>query len=92
MDLSIPLGEPAVVIPRTAVIETGRRAIAYVKTGDGRYQMRELHLGLRTNDHLEVLHGITAGEEVVVSGAFLLDAEAQIRGAGAPEAGAEHRH
>jgi Cu(I)/Ag(I) efflux system membrane fusion protein len=92
VDLSVPLGEPAVVIPRTAVIETGRRSVAYVKTGDGRYQMRELHLGLRTNDHLEVLHGIAAGEEVVVSGAFLLDAEARIRGTDATGAGAEHRH
>jgi len=92
VDLAIPLGEPAVVIPRTAVLETGERSIAYIKTVDGRYQQRALHLGLRTDDHIEVLHGIAAGEEVVVGGAFLIDAEAQIRGVGATGAGTEHRH
>lgn len=92
VDLAIPLGEPAVVIPRTAVLETGERSIAYVKTAKRRYQQRVLHLGLRTDDHVEVLHGIAAGEEVVVGGAFLIDAEAQIRGVGAAGAGAEHQH
>lgn len=92
VDLAIPLGKPAVVIPRTAVLETGERSIAYVKTAEGRYQQRVLHLGLRTDDHVEVLQGIAAGEEVVVGGAFLIDAEAQVRGVGAAGAGVGHQH
>lgn len=93
VEVEVALGEPAVVIPRSAVLETGERSIAYVKTGAGRYQRRVLHIGLRSDEAVEVLHGISAGEEVVVSAAFLLDAEAQIRGVeSAPTASPQHVH
>jgi len=69
-----------VVIPMSAVIDTGSRKVAYVKSAAGVYELREVNLGRQAGDYVEVLSGVRAGEEVAASGAFLLDAEAQLRG------------
>lgn len=70
------------VIPASAALLTGKRAIVYVKVpGSGKptYEGREIVLGPRAGDYYIVKRGLAAGERVVTRGAFMLDAELQIR-------------
>ncbi len=67
------------VIPREAVIDSGRRQIVYVEKKAGVYEMRDVTLGQRGEDYVEVLKGIKKGERIVTSGNFLIDSESQLR-------------
>jgi len=74
---------PAVlVIPQTAVLLTGTRAIVYVETdhaGEPVYESREVRLGMRAGDDYVVLDGLREGERVVARGAFQIDSAMQIQ-------------
>jgi membrane fusion protein, copper/silver efflux system len=87
--LNVPLRDAAVTIPRSAVIDTGKRKVAYVRTAPGSFEQRLIETGDESEDAVEITKGITAGESVVTAGSFLIDAEAQLQGGGA---GAEHKH
>ncbi len=65
-------GEQALVIPRAAVQEIDEHNAAFVRLGDGEFELRRVHTGRRAGDLVEVLNGIKAGEEVVVEGSFQL--------------------
>jgi len=78
--IHVDLGE-RLVVPRSAVLDTGKRQIVFVALGEGRFEPREVGLGVRGTDAIEVLSGLDAGERVVTSGNFLMDAESQLRGA-----------
>jgi membrane fusion protein, copper/silver efflux system len=78
----------ALAVPRTAVIETGKRSIAFVETSPGRFEPRELEVGDRTPDFVEVRAGLRAGERVVTSADFLIDSESRIGAVGTPPPGA----
>lgn len=67
------------VIPREAVLDSGTRQIVYVEKDPGTYEMRQVTLGVRGEDYVEVLKGIRKGERVVTSGNFLIDSESQLR-------------
>jgi Cu(I)/Ag(I) efflux system membrane fusion protein len=76
-------GERPLVIPRSAPLFTGRRSVVYVEVPKAKrptYEMRVVKLGTRTGDVYPVLAGLQAGERVVTRGAFVLDADLQIRG------------
>ncbi|RMF19465.1 MAG: hypothetical protein D6760_13080 [Deltaproteobacteria bacterium] len=69
-----------VLVPDVAVINTGKRAVAFVMAEPGRFQPREVRLGARASgNYVEVLSGLAPGEKVVVSGQFLLDSESNLR-------------
>ena len=68
------------LVPREAVIDTGRRQVAFVWKGRGRFEPRDVILGVEAEDGMvEVQEGLQPGEQVVTSGQFLLDSEANIR-------------
>ncbi len=67
------------VIPRDAVLDSGLRQIVYVEKKPGTYEMRQVTLGVRGEQYVEVLKGIRKGERVVTSGNFLIDSESQLR-------------
>ena len=52
------------VIPRSAVLNSGTRQIVYVEKEPGVFEMREVNLGLRGENEVEVLKGIKKGERV----------------------------
>lgn len=67
-------------IPSAAVIRSGTRTVAVVALGEGRFEPRDVELGLDTADGwLEVRSGLREGEEVVVSSQFLIDSESNLQ-------------
>jgi len=74
--------ELPLVIPVTAPLLTGKRAVVYVKLPDREepvFEGREVLLGHRAGDHYIVRHGLEEGEEVVTAGSFKLDSALQIK-------------
>jgi len=72
----------ALVVPESAVLYTGPRTVVFVDLGGGRFRPREVRLGARSAGAYEVLAGLSAGDRVVTSGNFLLDAESRLTAAG----------
>jgi membrane fusion protein, copper/silver efflux system len=74
--------QPPLVIPATAPLISGRRAVVYVADmkNPGRYEGREVVLGPRLGDHYLVREGLSEGEQVVTRGNFKLDSALQIKG------------
>ena len=70
-----------VVIPDSALIETGVRVIAFVDAGGGSFEPREVKVGVRGNGKAQILSGVAAGEKVAVGANFLLDSESKLRAA-----------
>lgn len=75
--------EAPLVVPASAPLFTGRRALVYVEVPDAErptYEARTVRLGPRAGDVYPVVAGLREGERVVTHGAFALDADLQIRG------------
>lgn len=79
VEIKINLGS-RLVIPDSAVIDTGKSQVVYVDKGEGVFEPREVALGTRSEGVVEVLRGISAGEKVVSAANFLIDSEAQFKG------------
>ena len=80
-------GHEALAIPRSALIQTGERQIAFVEQSAGVYAPREVVTGVQGKDFVEVLSGLSQGETVVTSANFLIDSESRIGALGAAPAG-----
>ncbi|MFQ5506450.1 MAG: efflux RND transporter periplasmic adaptor subunit, partial [Planctomycetota bacterium] len=81
LGLVTAVAQKPLVVPRTAVLRTGRRAVVYVEkkgTDKPTYEGREVILGPRAGDHYIVLAGLREGEQVVVNGSFKIDSALQI--------------
>jgi Cu(I)/Ag(I) efflux system membrane fusion protein len=88
--------KPQLAMPASALIDTGSRQLVYVETSPGTYAMRVVKVGPEgeigemgeagkaggdgSARWVPVIKGLTAGEKVVTSGSFLIDAEAQLSG------------
>jgi Cu(I)/Ag(I) efflux system membrane fusion protein/cobalt-zinc-cadmium efflux system membrane fusion protein len=72
---------PTLAVPSEAVLRTGERNVAVVASEGGGFTPRELVLGQEGDGWVEVLAGLTEGEQVVTSAQFLLDSEASVRAA-----------
>jgi len=68
-----------VVVPRDAVVDTGRVAYVFVDGGEGRFTPKVVALGSEIGDTLEVLAGVTAGERIVSGATFLIDSESRLQ-------------
>ena len=68
------------IVPSEAVIQTGRRAVVMLAGKDGRFSPVEIKTGIEFDGKTEVLSGLEAGQQVVLSGQFLIDSEASLRG------------
>jgi Cu(I)/Ag(I) efflux system membrane fusion protein len=66
-------------IPAEALIETGRRTAVVRALGNGRFQPVDVVTGMRAGGMVEIFSGLDAGDEVVVSGQFLIDSEASLQ-------------
>lgn len=68
-------------VPSSAVIDSGKRQVVLVRLAEGRFEPRTVSLGQRSDDYVEVLSGVMAGEQVVTAANFLIDAESNIKAA-----------
>lgn len=86
--LESPLGE-RLALPQDALIDTGQHKVVFVQVGESIFQPRQVELGRRAGDYIEILSGLEAGDRVVTSAQFLLDSESRLRAStsGAPQHG-----
>ncbi|MEO6027737.1 MAG: efflux RND transporter periplasmic adaptor subunit [Candidatus Binatia bacterium] len=85
--IRVPLGEKLSVLSE-AVLDTGAHQIVFVVTGEGRFAPRSVILGRTAEGYVEVMSGLSEGEEVVTSANFLIDSESRFRAAVASFKGA----
>ena len=72
---------PVVTVPSSAIIDSGARQIVLVAKGDGRFEPRPVKLGRRGDGYVEIAQGVQAGEEIVTTATFLIDAESNLQSA-----------
>jgi Cu(I)/Ag(I) efflux system membrane fusion protein len=73
--------EPVTALPSSAIIDSGTRQVVLVAKGEGRFEPRPVKLGRRGDGYVEVVDGVTPGEEVVTAATFLIDAESNLKAA-----------
>jgi len=73
--------KPVLAVPREAVIRTGTRSVVIRARAGGRFEPVAVRTGRELGEWTEILGGLTQGEQVVVSGQFLIDSEANLRAA-----------
>ena len=81
VQLEQPDSQPVLTVPRSAVLDTGTRQVVLVQGAPGRFSPREVTLGRRAGDRVEVLEGLVDDEAVVVAANFLIDAESNLQSA-----------
>lgn len=79
VEMELDLGQ-RLAIPATAVLDTGTRQVVYVDVGDGFFAPRQVRLGDRADDMVEITSGLKADEKVASSAVFLIDSEAKLKG------------
>lgn len=88
VEIAVSLG-PRLAVPDNAVIDSGVRRIVFVEAAEGILEPREVQLGARAGEFVEVIAGLAPGERVATSANFLIDSEARLREA---LGGGGHRH
>ncbi|HEY9139539.1 MAG TPA: efflux RND transporter periplasmic adaptor subunit [Bryobacteraceae bacterium] len=74
-------GARRLMVPESAVLDSGDRQVVYVDLGNGNLEPRPVRVGEHAGGRVEILEGLKAGERIVTSGNFLLDSESQLNAA-----------
>ncbi len=82
--------EETLLIPRSAVLQTGERSMVFHRMSNGQLHPMEVVTGLSSGDQIQVLSGLREGHVVVASATFLIDAESNLGAAMAAMAGMDH--
>jgi Cu(I)/Ag(I) efflux system membrane fusion protein len=69
------------VVPVSAVIDSGNRQVVILDKGEGRFEPRPVKLGARGDGFIEILEGVKDGDQVVTTAIFLIDAESNLKAA-----------
>jgi RND family efflux transporter MFP subunit len=72
-------GARRLVVPQSAVLNSGDRQTVFVDRGNGYFEPRAVKIGEQLNGRIEILSGLKAGERVVISGTFLMDSESRLK-------------
>jgi Cu(I)/Ag(I) efflux system membrane fusion protein len=75
------------VVPREAVLITGKRNIVWVKSGEKTFEMHNVDIGDLIENEYEILSGLKKGDEIAVTGGYLIDSESQLQSGNNPHAG-----
>ena len=81
VEVQVGARAPVLAVPDSAVIDSGTRQIVLVQVKEGRFEPREVKLGARSDNYVEVRSGVEEGEQVVVAANFLIDAESNLKAA-----------
>ncbi len=74
------LGRAVTAVLGEAIIRSGKRNVAFVAKGGGKFEPRDVIVGAEGQDgYVEILAGLQSGEEVVTSAQFLLDSESRLK-------------
>lgn len=73
-------GADVLTVPTEAVIATGKRTVVMVMDAEGSYRPVDVETGGEANGQTQIRKGLAEGQKVVVSGQFLLDSEASLKG------------
>lgn len=79
--LASPVGDRVLTVPRSAVLVTGERSMVFLRTAAGTLEPRQVVTGVANDDRVEIRSGLVAGDAVVASATFLVDAESNLRSA-----------
>jgi Cu(I)/Ag(I) efflux system membrane fusion protein len=82
MYFEAPVGRDVLAVPREAVVMTGERNLVFVRGADGMLEPRDVVLGARSDERVQILRGLAAGETIVAAANFLVDAESRLAGGG----------
>lgn len=85
MFITVALGTPAqagLTVPTEAVIQTGQRSVVMLAEANGTYRPVDVEVGIESSGQTEIKKGLELGQKVVVSGQFLVDSEASLKGIG----------
>jgi len=80
VDIAAELGRQ-LVIPASAVLQSGQRSVAFLDRGNGNLEPRTVTTGPQIDGEVVVMSGLKAGDRVVSSANFLIDSEAQLQSA-----------
>lgn len=80
LELKIPLGE-GIAVSKNAVLLTGERAVVFIYHGDGKIEWRDVTMGARAGDLIQIIKGINEGDKIITSANFLIDSESQLKAA-----------
>ena len=84
VDVELPVKLPsAITVPLDAVLDSGLRKTVFVERTSGVFEPRVVETGWRMGDRVQIVHGLSAGERVVVSGNFFVDSESRLKSAAA---------
>ena len=72
-------GTRRLVVPKTAVLNSGDHQTVFVDRGNGYFEPRDVKIGAQTDGRIEILSGLKPGERIVISGNFLIDSESQLK-------------
>ena len=81
LEVAVSAKAKVLTVPLSAVIDSGTRQVVLISLGEGRFEPREVNLGERSDNHVQVLSGVKEGEQVVVAANFLIDAESNLKAA-----------
>ena len=78
VSVTIPSG---LSVPADAIVDTGLARQAFVQTSPGHFEKREVEIGWRFDDRVQIVKGLREGEMVVAAGTFLVDSESRLQAA-----------
>ena len=74
------IDEKGLVVPQEAVVDSGVRKVVFIALGQGKFEPREVKLGIESSENtFQVLDGLKEGEEVVISAQFMFDSESRLK-------------
>lgn len=80
VDVELPVATPAgLTVPVDAVIDSGREQHVFVEHSPGVFEPRDIQVGSRIADRVEIVKGLSEGQRVVSAGTFLVDSESRLK-------------
>ena len=76
--IRVPLS-PSLVVPVTALMNTGKRKVVWVESSPGMFESRTVQVGQQSGEKVQILSGLQSGDKVAVSGGYLIDSESQLK-------------
>jgi Cu(I)/Ag(I) efflux system membrane fusion protein len=89
-NISVPF-TGKVLVPTSAIMNTGKRSVVWVEVKPNVFEPRDVVVGMSSDANSEILSGLNEGEQVAVSGGFLIDSESALRQPSAVDPHAGHR-